>query len=69
MDGEITRTSGDYDVRKGLTNDPLTDSDQRHICVTHLYINVLSWFMKILYRCHINYESWVEMKTVLGEQI
>ena len=65
VDGETSRTSGDYDVRKGLTNDPLTDSDQRHICVTHSYINVLSWFMKILYRCHINYESWVEKKTVL----
>ena len=39
VDGEITRTSGDYDVRKGLTNDPLTDSDQRH-WVTHSYISV-----------------------------
>ena len=69
MNGEITRKSGDYESRKGLTNNPLTDSDQHHICVTHSYINVMSWFLKVLYRCNISFESWVEKSTVLGEPI
>ena len=69
VDGEISRESNDYAIRKGLTNQPLTDSDQHHVCVTHSYINVMSWFLKVLYRSNISYESWVEKSTVLGEPI
>ena len=69
VDGEITRAPKDYETRKGLTNQPLTDSDQHHICVTHSYINVMTWFLKVVYRCHISYESWVEKATVLGDPI
>lgn len=29
----------------------------------------MSWFLKVVYRCHISYQSWVEKSTVLGEPI
>ena len=56
-------------MRKGLTEEPLTTSNQHHICITHPYINVMTWFLKVLYRCHISFESWIEKSTVLGEPI
>ena len=68
-DGEILRSANDYDHREGITNKAKTTSDQHSICVLHSYINVLNWFLKVLYRCESGYESWVEKKTVLGEPI
>ena len=65
-EGEIARKSGDYDIRKGMTNRPMTHSDQHSITILHSYINVLGWFLKVLYRCHISYQCWIEKKTVLG---
>ena len=34
-DGEIKKAPHDYSVRKGLTEEPLTTSNQHHICITH----------------------------------
>ena len=68
-DGEIIRKPNDYNSRKGLTNIPLTSSDQHSITILHSFINVLGWFLKLLYRCHASYETWLERKTVIGEPI
>ena len=67
--GEILRSAGDYDTRKGLTQKPLTTSDQHSICILHSYLNVLKWFLKLLYRCNQTFESWIEKQTILGEPI
>ena len=40
-------------------------SQERH--KMHSYINVLRWFLNVLYRCESGYECWVEKQTVLGE--
>ena len=68
-DGEIIRKPKDFDHRKGLTSEPLTFSDQHSICILHSYINILIWFLKLIYRCHIAYECWIEKKTIIGEPI
>ena len=68
-EGQITRKPRDFDVRKGLTNKPYTTSDQRSITITHQYINVTSWFIKLLSRVHIDYLRWEEKKTCLGDPI
>ena len=44
-------------------------SDQTNITITHAYINVTTWFLKVLYRCHIDYKCWIEKKGPLGEPI
>ena len=66
-DGKIKTISKDYH-RQGLTQEPKTSS-QHSICVLHSYINVLGWFLKVLYHCESGYECWVEKTTIIGEPI
>ena len=68
-DGEIPTKPGDFDTRQGLTKKPITNSDQINITVTHSYINVTTWFLKVLYRCHIDHQHWIEKSGPLGEPI
>ena len=58
-DGEIETEANDFEARKGLTQEPLTISDQRNITLTHAYINNTRWFVKLLTRCHIDYRNWI----------
>ena len=68
-DGEIQRKFKDYEHRKGLTNKPLTTSDQHSFTILHSYINVLGWFMKVIYRCNAHHEYWIEEKSIDGQPI
>ena len=68
-DGEIKSKSGDFETRQGLTKKPITSSDQMNITITHSYINITTWFLKIIYRCHIDCQQWVEKSGPLGEPI
>jgi hypothetical protein len=68
-EGEILKAANDYATRKGITAEPKTTSSQHSICITHSYINVLGWIMKVLYRCNCSYECWIEKKTCLGDHI
>ena len=45
-DGEIPKHADDFDTREGLTQKPLTKSDQRNITITHSYINGTTMFFK-----------------------
>ena len=36
----MIRNQNDYELKKGLTNEPLTTSDQHSITILHSYINV-----------------------------
>ena len=47
-DGEILTKTGDFATRQGLTQQPLTTSNQSSITITHSYINVTSWFLKVI---------------------
>ena len=66
-DGKITTKPNDFMVRQGLTQKPLTTSDQHSITITHSYINITTWFLKLLYRLNQEYFVWREKKTVLGD--
>ena len=68
-DGNIITKAKDYHHRQGLTQEPKTSSSLHSICVLHSYINVLGWFLKVLYRCESGYECWVEKSTVIGDPI
>ena len=61
----IKKRAHDFDIRKGLTKQPLTTSDQHSITITHSYINVTSWFLKILYRINSETFIWEESKEVV----
>ena len=54
-DGEVRRQKGDYKFRKGLTQQPITTSDQHSICITHAYINIPKLVLNILYRLNQEY--------------
>lgn len=68
-DRVILRPNKDYDHRKRLTNKPLICSDQHSITILHSYINVLGWFLKLVYRFHISFEHWIEKSNIIGEPI
>ena len=65
----VPRAKNDYDEREGLTQPPLTTSDQHSICITHAYINVTEWFVKVLARLNAEYLHWVKKSTVYGDHI
>lgn len=67
--GDIPVKPDDFDTRKGLTKKPITNSSQKCITITHSYINGTTWFLKLLYRCNIDYRNWVEKSGPLGEPI
>ena len=59
-DGDIPRIKNDYEIRRRLTQQPITTSNQWSICVTHSYINCTEWFIKLLSRLNAEYHQWVE---------
>ena len=66
---QVPRNANDFETHQGLTQRPLTTSDQTSITITHCYINVTTWFLKLLYRCHIDYKTWIEKSGPLGDPI
>ena len=68
-DGNVPVKPGDFDTRKGLTKKPITNSSQKSITITHSYINGTTWFLKLLYRCHIDFRHWIEKSGPLGEPL
>ena len=50
--GNICIRPHDFETRAGVTQEPISDSDQHGITITHSYINGTTWYMKMLYRCH-----------------
>ena len=53
----------------GITKEPITSSDQWSICITHSYINICNWFIKVLARVNAEYLYWIEKSTYIGEPI
>ena len=68
-DGIVPIEAKDFGKRKGITQEPITDSDQHFLTITHSYINVTKWFLKYVYRLNAEDFVWVEKKTVIGEHI
>lgn len=58
--GNIRIEPGDFETRAGVTKEPISDSDQHCITITHSYINGTTWYLKMLYRCHADFKKWVE---------
>ena len=55
--------------RLGVTQQPITTSDQWSLCITHSYINCTNWFIKVLGRINAKYFYWIEKSTYIGEPI
>ena len=56
--GQIVRKKNDYEVRAGLTTEPLSNSDHHYITLTRQYINGTTWFLNIFYRTTANLLVW-----------
>ena len=68
-DGVVATAPYDYPTRLGVTQKPITSSDQLSICITHSYINITNWFLKVLARMNCSYECWIEQQDCRGEPI
>ena len=68
-EGDILKEKDDHEIRRGLTQQPITSSDQWSICVTHSYINCTEWFIKLLSRLNAEYHRWVEKSNCYGDHI
>ena len=68
MNGEIVIKLKNFATCSGVTKEPLSDSDQHNITITHSYINGCTWFLKLLYRCHCDYRKWEE-KAGFGQHL
>ena len=68
-EGDIPKKEKDYEERFGLTQEPITSSDQHSVAVTHSYINGTSWFVKLLARINAEYFQWIEKSTCYGDHI
>ncbi len=67
-DGNICIRPKDFQTRSGVTQKPISDSDQHCITITHSYINGTTWFLKMLYRCNIDYKVW-DMKAGYSDHL
>ena len=57
--GDIQIRAGDFATRSWVTQKTFSDSDQHCITITHSYINGKTWYLKMLYRCDIDFKKWV----------
>ena len=57
-EGNIQIRPNDFETRSGVTQKPISDSDQHSITITHSCINGTTWYLKLLYRCNIDYKVW-----------
>ena len=55
-------------LREGQTKPPITIFEQRSICITHTYINVTNWYIKLLARLDSD-RTWVERGDPRGDPI
>ena len=63
--GNIKKSIGDYEVRKGLTKKPLADIEFVEITVLHLWIHALTFLLRIAVhlRCgHLLYDETADVK-------
>ena len=67
--GDIVVKPRDFDVRSGVTQEAISDSDQHSITITHSYINGCTWFLKLLYRCYTDYRKWEEKSSAFGDPV
>ena len=68
-EGNCIRGKNDYSTRQGVTQKPITSSDQESICGLHSYINVTNWFVKVLARLNCSYLVWIEKQNCYGDHI
>lgn len=55
QDGVIQSVPGDYDIRQGLTCQPLTHQDiTKNLPITHAYMRSLSYFESLIYQINGN---------------
>ena len=67
--GVIVVKPHDFDVRSGVTQEAISDSDQHSITITHSYINGCTWYLKLLYCCYTDYRHWEEKSTAFGDPV
>jgi hypothetical protein len=63
--GEVKRRGKYYATRKGLTSKPLSEDDHHYITITHQYINLMDWVLKIMYNFQATVLKWTEIEKAI----
>ena len=67
--GEVIKSPKDFETRKGLTQKPITTSDQRNITILHAYINGVAFFIKFLARIECPHQVWMVHGNYRGDPV
>lgn len=62
---DLHRASGDYEKRKGVTQEPITTEDMNNLHPLHKLLRCFGWLFKICYHATAGHLSWSEAKQEL----
>ena len=63
------RRVGDYDVRKGVTQEPITTEDMNTLHPLHNLLRCFGWLFKICYHATAGHFSWSEAKLDVSNRV
>ena len=66
---EENRKKGDYQVRKGITQIPITTENIKNIHPLHNILRVFTWLWKICYHATAGHLSWSEAKLEVSHRV
>ena len=66
---EKNRKKGDYDTRKGVTQEPITKEDINNLHPLHNLLRCFGWIFKICYHATAGHFSWSEAKLDVSNRI
>ena len=66
---EENRKKEDYDVRKGVTQEPITTEDINNMHPLHNLLRCFGWIFKICYQATAGHLSWSEAKLNVSNRV
>ena len=66
---ENNRKKGDYDVRKGVTQEPITTEDINNMHPLHNLLRCFGWLFKICYHATAGHLKWSEAKLDVSNRV
>ena len=66
---EQNRKKGDYDTRKGVTQEPITTEDINNMHPLHNLLRCFGWIFKICYHATAGHLKWSEAKLDVSNRV
>jgi len=66
---EQNRSTGDYEVRIGVTQEPITTEDMNNLHPLHNLLRCFGWLYKICYHATAGHLSWSEAKLNVNNRV